>query len=76
MDDTLLVDIDHGLDDLADVYSGLKLCQSFSSFGQVFEGVVAAIFEEDVDVLLVLEGIDELDDVFMFEGFMDFYLDK
>ena len=32
VDYALLVDIDHGLDDLADVYSGLELCQSFSSF--------------------------------------------
>ena len=71
-----MVDIDHGLDDLADVYSGLEFCQSFSSFREVFEGVVTAVFEEDVDVLLVLEGIDELDDIFMFEGFMDFNLDE
>ena len=76
MDYALLVDIDHGFDDLTDVYSGLELGQSFSSFGEVFEGVVAAVFKEDVYILLVFKGIDELDDVFMFERFMDFYLDE
>lgn len=65
MDDALTVDVDEGLHDLADIDPGLKLSQSLSAFGQIFQGVVATVLEEDVDIFLVLEGIDELDDMAM-----------
>ncbi len=73
MDYTLTVDVDEGLHNLTDINPGLKLSQSLPALGEILESVVAAVLEEDVDVFLVLEGIDELDDVTVAEGLV--YLD-
>jgi hypothetical protein len=70
------VDVDHGPHQLSDVDSSLKLSESFASLGQIFERVVAAVLEQDVDVLSIFEGVDELDDVAMSETLVDLYFDQ
>lgn len=76
MDDPCLMNIRKGLDDLADVRAGLELCQSFPSLDQILEGVVATVLKEDIDVLSVLEGFEELHDVLVLETAMDLDFNK
>ena len=63
VNDALLVNVDHGFDDLSDVDPGLKLSQSFPAFGQILQSVVPAVLQQNVDVFFILEGIDELHDM-------------
>lgn len=76
MNDALTVDVNQCLDDLTDVDPCLKLCQSFPALGQVLEGVIPAVLQQDVDVLLVLEGIDELYDMPVPQRLVDLDLDQ
>jgi hypothetical protein len=70
------VDVDERLHDLADIDPRLELSESLPAFGEVLEGVVATVLEEDVDVLLVLEGVNELDDVAVPQRLVDLDLDE
>jgi len=76
MYDSLRVNINHCLDDLADVNSGLKLSQSFPSFGQIFESVVPAVLKKNIYILLIFEGIYELDNVLVLQTAMNFDFDE
>lgn len=76
MNDSLLMYIDHGFDNLTYIDPCLELSQSFPAFGQIFQRVVAAIFQQYVDILLVLEGVDKLYNMLVFQRSMDFYLDQ
>ncbi len=76
MYDPLRMNIDHRFHDLADIDSGFELSEPFSSFGEVFEGVVAAVLKQNIDVFFVLEGIYKLDYVFVLERFVNFDFDE
>jgi len=67
MNNALRMDIDHRFDYLTYVDSCLELSESLSSFSQIFERIVSAVFKKDIDVLFVLKCINELDYVSMFE---------
>ena len=75
MNDSLLMYIYHGFDNLTYIDPCLKLSQSFPAFCQIFQRVVTAVFQQYVDILLVLEGIDKLYNMLVFQRSMDFYLD-
>ena len=76
MNDALLVNINQRLDDLTYVHSGLMLSQSFSSFNEVFQGIVSAVLEKNINILFVLESVNKLNDVLMFESFVYFDLNE
>lgn len=63
MDDALTVDVYQCLDYLADVYPSLKLGKPLPTFSQILQGVVAAIFQQNIDILLILKRIDEFHDM-------------
>ena len=69
---SLLVNINQRFCNLTDIHSRLMFGQSFASFYQVFQGIISAVLKKNVNVLLVLKGIDKLYDVFMLESFMYF----
>ena len=74
MDDSLPVSVNETLDELIDVVLGFGLSYSSASFHHLVEGMVAAEFQDDVDIFAVFENVIEKEDVFVFEGFMDFDL--
>jgi len=69
----LRMNINHGFYNLTDIDSSLKLSKSLPSFGQVFKCIVSTILKKNIDVLLVLKGINEFDNMAMLKRFV--YLD-
>ena len=61
----MVMGVDEPLDKLIEVVLKFSLGDSFSFFYHFVEGVVAAYFEDDVDVLGVLEDVVEEEDVFV-----------
>lgn len=76
VDDGLRVDVDQGLDHLLDVYPGLVLGYPLPPLDQVLQRIVPTVLEQDVDILAILEGLDELNDVLVLEGPVNLYLDQ
>lgn len=76
MDDALTVDVNQSLHDLAYVHSGLEFSESLSPFGQILEGVVPAVLQQDINILFVLEGIYEFDYVAMPQRFVYLNFDE
>lgn len=76
MDDALTVDVNECLNDLTDVNPSLELRQSFSALCQVLQRVIPAVLQKDVYILLILKGIDELDDMLMSKRFVDLDLNQ
>lgn len=74
MDNALLVDINQRLDNLAYVHSRLMLGESLPPLNQILQRIIPAILEQDIDILFILKGINELNNMFMLESFMDFNL--
>ena len=75
MNDSLLVDINQRLDNLAYVHSRLMLGESLPPLNQILQSVVPTILQQDINILFILKGINELYNMFMFKSFMDFNLD-
>ena len=76
MDNRLRVNVNQSLNNLVNVDSGLVLRDSLSPFHQVLQSVVAAVFQQDINILSILEGLDKLHNVLVLQGSMDFYFDK
>lgn len=74
VDDAVAVHVLEGGDDLVHVVAGLLDGELLALLDHLAEGLVGAEFEDDVDVLLVLEDGVELDDLLVVECFVDFYL--
>jgi hypothetical protein len=72
VDDLGAVEVGEAFRGLRDEVLGLGLAEPLLLFEQFVEGVVAAQFQEDVYIFVVLEDVFETDDAFMFEHFMDF----
>lgn len=76
MNDALLMNINQRLDHLADIHPGLMFDQPFPPLDQILKCVVPAILQQDINILLVLESVNKLNDVFVFESFVDFNFDE
>lgn len=74
VNDSLLVDINQRLDNLAYVHSRLMLSESLPPLNQILKGVIPTILQQDINVLFILKGINKLDNMFVFKSFMNFYL--
>ena len=70
----MVMGVYESLDKLVEVILKFGFGDSFSFFYHFVEGVVGANFQDDVDILGILEDVVEEEDVFMFEGSMDFDL--
>lgn len=63
MDDLALVEILQGGHNLRQIILGLHFSQSLPALDEFVEGVVIANFQQNVDVLVVLEHMFELDNM-------------
>lgn len=59
--------VSKGLKDLNPVALHLHLCKSFSSFYLVIQGLIAAQFQHDVNILIVFKEVIETNDVLVVE---------
>ena len=76
MDDTLLVYIDDRLHDLTNINPSLELSEPLPSLGEVLQGIIPTILQQDIDVLLILEGIDKLDNMLVLQRLMNLNLNQ
>lgn len=63
MDDMMLVQVLHALNDLSRVALYFKFVQAFSSLNELTHGFVFAKVQQNVNVWVILEKMFELDDV-------------
>ena len=68
------MDVDKGLHYLVNVNSCFVLSDAFSSFHQIFECVVSAVFQQNVNIFPVFERLHELHNMLVLQGSMDFDL--
>ena len=71
MDDFLAMGVDKSLDELIEVVLGLCFGDSASPFHHLVESVIAAKFEDDVDVFTVLENMIEKHNIVVFKRFVN-----
>lgn len=76
MDDIVLMEVLEGCDDLEGIVLDFDFCEAFPPFDEIFEGLVGAVFHDDVDVFGVLEDVGEGDDGGVGELFVEFYLEE
>ena len=74
MYDFVLMGVDESLNKLIEIVLQFCFCDSFSFFDHLVEGVIAAEFQDDIDVLGILEDVIKEKNIFMLEGFVDFDL--
>lgn len=71
VDDLLVVDVEQSLDDVVEVVLKLEFGDAFALLHHLVEGVVAAEFEDHVDVVAVLEDVIEQHDVLVLQRLVD-----
>lgn len=76
MDDALLVYIDDRLHDLTNINPSFELSEPLPSLGEVLQGIIPTILQQDIDVLLILEGIDKLDNMLVLQRLMNLNLNQ
>ncbi len=76
MDDALLVYIDDRLHDLTNINPSFELSEPLPSLGEVLQGIISTILQQDIDVLLILEGIDKLDNMLVLQRLMNLNLNQ
>ena len=67
MDDSLLMDINHSFYNLTNINPSLKLSQPLPPLTQIFQSIIPAILQQDVDIFFILEGIYKFDNIFMLQ---------
>ena len=67
MYDFVLMGVDESLHELIEIVLQFCFCDSFSFFDHFVEGVVAAQFKDDVDVLGIFEDVIKEKNIFMVE---------
>lgn len=76
MDDALLVYIDDRLHDLTNINPSFELSEPLPSLGEVLQGIIPTILQQDIDVLLILKGIDKLDNMLVLQRLMNLNLNQ
>lgn len=76
MDDALLVYIDDRLHDLTNINPSFELSEPLPSLGEVLQGIVPTILQQYIDVLLILKGIDKLDNMLVLQRLMNLNLNQ
>lgn len=71
MDDLVLVQVDERGYDLLQVILNLHLRQPLPPLDQLIQRLVGAYLQQDVHVVMVLEDVLKLDDVFVAERLVD-----
>jgi hypothetical protein len=71
VDDLVLVNVFHTLDELLDVVASFELVKTLASSHQVTKGLIVADVEHNVDVVFVFEVAVEANNVFVTQGAMD-----
>lgn len=76
MDDALLVYIDDRLYDLTNINPSFELSEPLPSLGEVLQGIISTILQQDIDVLLIFKGIDKLDNMLVLQRLMNLNLNQ
>jgi hypothetical protein len=71
MDDSACVEVLECIDDLHDIALDLDLGQSLPALDELVQSLIGAQFQQDVDVLMVLEHMLELNDVRVLQRLVD-----
>lgn len=67
VDDFVLVKVDERVDNLCKVILDFYFGEAFAALDEFVESLIGADFEQDVDILVVLEDVLKLDHVLVVE---------